>query len=730
MGALSGSLTTLAGTESYNLSSPAQTDWIFYSTAAAPKRKTTGGSTILSPPTLVGGGTAPSWGTFDFGLTFTWSDGPSGSPAVGGIYLADSPHLVGQGGRITLPADTNSRTVTIWWGTYGAASKLVASLSDGSATDVTHTPTGANATGANYYSSTFTYSANSAGQTLSLTATATALLDSGDGQIWLAAVKYLTTSTPVQNGTIATSATETSTRAGRLTAKGTASASAVLSSTRTGRPTRFGALTSTAAESSTRGAYVVRNAIVASVATLVDTINGTRTQGSGTALGTRNDVLTFGSVASGRLSARASVANSAALVSAFYGYVTTIKRVELAAGTSYTLPEDWNPGANTIDLYGGGGGGVGLTQCHGGGGGEHRRLTNFNAPPGFVVNYAIGAGGTGLTGADGGDTTWSTVALARGGRGGAGTRAGGTGGFGGVGHNGGDGGSGATSIGSGGGAGGPTGIGAFGLAGGAFNGGPGGGGADFGFRAFLPTSNNGSAGGMNSAGVGGGAGAASFVPGSDGTAGGGGGGGFGVSSGTTPATAGGNGSQAATGSGSGGGAGGEQNGTGAGGKGGDGGRGGGGGGGGGWGNGGAASGRGGDGGQGFIVITYVVSQLEQGSIAASAALASVIGGAAKLVGKVTSSAVLTGGLKFRTLGVVSHSASLASTANGSLRTYGTKNSLPSLLVSFATGGGLSNGTVTNAALASSTIKGRLAWESAVPSVDVWTAQANTSTDWT
>ncbi|WP_414464352.1 IPT/TIG domain-containing protein [Hyphomicrobium sp. DY-1] len=99
-----------------------------------------------------------------------------------------------------------------------------------------------------------------------------------------------------------------------------------------------------------------------------------------------------------------------------------------AAGThNWTVPADFNPSANTIELIGGGGGGAGSSANGvakyngGGGGGSYRKLVNANLTPGSVVSYTVGAGGAsnaGGVGNAGGTTSFAGLVSAAGGAGG------------------------------------------------------------------------------------------------------------------------------------------------------------------------------------------------------------------------------------------------------------------------------------------------------------------------
>jgi hypothetical protein len=231
------------------------------------------------------------------------------------------------------------------------------------------------------------------------------------------------------------------------------------------------------------------------------------------------------------------------------GYFSNPREVEaatnviyLTSGTTWTVPADWNPANNSIEVIGGGGGGangIGNTNAgSGGGGGGYSKINNLALTPGANVTVQVGTGGAnGAAGANGTDTFFNGAscvgasACAKAGAGGdtAGSHVGGAGGAAasGVGSTKYSGGSGGNSSGGGsggGGAAGPAGSGAVGggTTGIANNGGGGGGGAAGGTAggASLSTT-NGAAGGNNYLGSGGGA------AGSPGTNGGGGGGGNG-----------------------------------------------------------------------------------------------------------------------------------------------------------------------------------------------------------
>jgi len=164
----------------------------------------------------------------------------------------------------------------------------------------------------------------------------------------------------------------------------------------------------------------------------------------------------------------------------------TTTLIFLTAGSSWTVPADWNSASNSVEtLAGGGGGGQSATYGQGGGGGgAYSKVVNLSLSPGASIIYGVGAGG--VSAGAGGDTWFNGSSLAscsvgaQGGRGGATTRAGGASasGVGSTKYSGGDGGAaGFSAGGGGGGAAGPFGAGASGTAatGGNFPGAGGGG---------------------------------------------------------------------------------------------------------------------------------------------------------------------------------------------------------------------------------------------------------------
>lgn len=82
------------------------------------------------------------------------------------------------------------------------------------------------------------------------------------------------------------------------------------------------------------------------------------------------------------------------------------KVIFLTAGTSWTVPSDWNSSSNSIECIGGGGSsGTNSGYVVGGGGGAYSKITNLALTPGNTVSYSVGAGGL-ASGTGIGGNTW------------------------------------------------------------------------------------------------------------------------------------------------------------------------------------------------------------------------------------------------------------------------------------------------------------------------------------
>lgn len=164
---LNGSSSTPSGVQ--NLTLLGTSDWAhwgLYSSTSFDHKAT--GASQISNYTVVNGdpGSAAAFSGVPAG--FSWTDGtPDGaiSDTTSGVYISGA----GKGFRISLPADTTARTVTLYAGVFATTGKMVAHLSDGSAPDYTDTSFSSGSSAQRAY--TFTYEASTPGQTLTLTFT-------------------------------------------------------------------------------------------------------------------------------------------------------------------------------------------------------------------------------------------------------------------------------------------------------------------------------------------------------------------------------------------------------------------------------------------------------------------------------------------------------------------------------------------------------------------------------
>ena len=180
-GSLAGSVATPSGTQ--NLTTLGTGDWAHWGiTAATSFDHKAGVTSQISNYTMVGATAASRYA--DNGFGYTWTDGTPTASATNtttGVYVAG----VGNGFRVTAPADTTQRTLTVYVDAYHAQGKLVAHLSDTSSPD--YTDSTLNSVGSTLQGAyTFTYKAASSGQTLSVTFT-NLVTNVSDGNIALQA---------------------------------------------------------------------------------------------------------------------------------------------------------------------------------------------------------------------------------------------------------------------------------------------------------------------------------------------------------------------------------------------------------------------------------------------------------------------------------------------------------------------------------------------------------------
>ncbi len=182
-GMIIGNLSTTAQTNA-NLTTQGTQDWAVWgfanngtSTSLTPDVTKSGGSGISNLTNISNGN--PLRGIGQFGQvggqsTFAWSNGTptssasNTSPGIQHDGVGTGISTLGEGFSLTVPADTTTRTLTLYTTTNFTDSKLIASLSDGSATPYTSNVVDLGVLdGAAIY--TITYAANSPGQLLTIT---------------------------------------------------------------------------------------------------------------------------------------------------------------------------------------------------------------------------------------------------------------------------------------------------------------------------------------------------------------------------------------------------------------------------------------------------------------------------------------------------------------------------------------------------------------------------------
>ena len=171
-GTLTGSVTNASTTA--NLTTEGNVDWVHWGESSVNRKA--GVTAQISGYSVLGSGQLNTYNNDPRGLS--WTDGTPTATATAdknGIYV---PGLQ-SGFSFTAPADTSSRSLTVHVGGYNSGGTLTASLSDGSSTEYIATTSSANGQYDENY--TLTYSAASAGQTLTVSWVMTA----GTGNVTL-----------------------------------------------------------------------------------------------------------------------------------------------------------------------------------------------------------------------------------------------------------------------------------------------------------------------------------------------------------------------------------------------------------------------------------------------------------------------------------------------------------------------------------------------------------------
>ncbi|HST41327.1 MAG TPA: hypothetical protein VLK58_17550, partial [Conexibacter sp.] len=162
---LCGSLTTASG-GTVDLTATGTADWAHWGTSSATSFDHKSGAGLISDRTAVGSGTITRYANNAIG--YSWSGGTptaSATASTTGIYVTG----VGNGFRFTVPADTTARRLLVHVGAWEARGRLVATLSDGSASSYTSTSLSAGSGSSANGTFALAYRAARAGQTLTVT---------------------------------------------------------------------------------------------------------------------------------------------------------------------------------------------------------------------------------------------------------------------------------------------------------------------------------------------------------------------------------------------------------------------------------------------------------------------------------------------------------------------------------------------------------------------------------
>ncbi len=202
-GSLSGTVSTSA--PAVNLTAEGTVDWIHWGDSAVNRKA--GVPPQLTSYTVVGW--APALQYCCDPRSVSWTDGTSTGSVTNnrnGIFV----YSIGDGLSLTAPADTTTRKLILHVGGWNSGATLTAHLSDGSALDYTNTIAGS--TGQYDGNYTLTYSAASAGQSLTVTWTMTS---GTSGNVTLMAAALTTAAVGSLAGSATTSQAEVN-----LTAEG------------------------------------------------------------------------------------------------------------------------------------------------------------------------------------------------------------------------------------------------------------------------------------------------------------------------------------------------------------------------------------------------------------------------------------------------------------------------------------------------------------------------------
>lgn len=201
MGSLSGSFATDDGATP-NLTTEGSQDWASWNAASGtPGTYKSSGARAISNVSTITGTYPPTIQQYTGdSRTVSWTDGnsPTSGSSSNGILTSGAYPATGNGFGFTAPADTTSRTLYIYLGSYSAQILLHATLSDSSASAYSDTSLNPAAFSAQAGVYALTYAANSASQTLTVSMTVNT--DNGDsgeaGHVSLLAAALSVSSSP------------------------------------------------------------------------------------------------------------------------------------------------------------------------------------------------------------------------------------------------------------------------------------------------------------------------------------------------------------------------------------------------------------------------------------------------------------------------------------------------------------------------------------------------------
>lgn len=212
VGVLTGGMTVPTSTQ--NLTALGTADWVHWGVHGTSPERKSNVTPLISDFQLVGSAPVSTYGDNAFG--YSWTDGQPDTAVTNtktGIYVTGA----GNGFQITLPADTASRTATIYAGVYKANAIVTATLSDSSAPAYVNTAL-LNSSNSSSAAFTLTYQAGSAGQTLTVTVVEASPAIDPSGNVTVQSVTLQAATAPTPDFTVSVSPSTLALNAGATAA--------------------------------------------------------------------------------------------------------------------------------------------------------------------------------------------------------------------------------------------------------------------------------------------------------------------------------------------------------------------------------------------------------------------------------------------------------------------------------------------------------------------------------